>query len=80
MRAEDKRKIKSELFQKRRGRCSYCDARMSYEEATLDHVTPRSQGGGNTRDNLRLSCKTCNGLKANMTPWEWLLAQGQRAD
>jgi 5-methylcytosine-specific restriction endonuclease McrA len=35
--------------------------------ATLDHVIPRSQGGGNAVGNLRLACRLCN-LQRGVTP------------
>lgn len=44
-----------------------CDGRAD----TLDHLLPRSRGGGNTWANLVASCATCNGRKGNRTPSEW---------
>lgn len=48
--------------------CAYCgrgprDARRLDQAAvilTLDHLTPRSQGGGNGAENLVSCCRTCN--------------------
>lgn len=33
----------------------------------MDHVVPRSQGGGSGVSNLVSSCSSCNGLKADMS-------------
>lgn len=47
--------------------CVYCG---SDSDLTLDHVTPRSRGGGNTWENLVTCCKPCNSRKDNRTPSE----------
>ncbi|NLV54235.1 MAG: HNH endonuclease [Acidimicrobiales bacterium] len=36
--------------------CQYCGARAE----TIDHVVPRSRGGGHTWDNLVAACRPCN--------------------
>jgi len=38
---------------------------------TIDHIHPRSLGGGNTVDNLQTMCHPCNNLKGAMLPNEW---------
>ena len=45
-------------------RCAYC----RNHAATVDHVLPRSRGGGDTWENLVACCLRCNGLKGNRTP------------
>ena len=35
---------------------------------TVDHVLPRSRGGGDTWFNLVAACQHCNGLKGDRTP------------
>lgn len=35
---------------------------------TLDHVVPRSQGGGNSIMNMVVACFTCNLAKGDKTP------------
>lgn len=49
--------------------CAYCGSLLY--EPTIDHVIPKSQGGGNTRDNLVLACWTCNQAKKDRNPIEW---------
>jgi 5-methylcytosine-specific restriction endonuclease McrA len=34
-------------------------------EATFDHVLPRSLGGTNVKDNLVIACLVCNGRRGN---------------
>ena len=37
---------------------------------TLDHVIPRSRGGGDTWENIVTACVKCNIKKGNRTPKE----------
>ena len=37
--------------------CQYCGKRT--RELTLDHIIPRSRGGGSTWENLVASCRSC---------------------
>lgn len=46
--------------------CGYCGGRAS----TVDHVLPRSRGGGDTWLNTLSSCGACNNRKGARTPAE----------
>ncbi|MEB3828809.1 HNH endonuclease [Phormidium sp. CCY1219] len=48
--------------------CQYCGC--TGEDLTLDHVIPRSRGGGDTWENLVSACVRCNVKKGNRTPDE----------
>jgi len=50
--------------------CQYCGHPLPNKDLTLDHVTPRSRGGGSTWENLVASCFPCNNMKADRTPAE----------
>lgn len=50
------------VFNKTDGRCAYCGKVLS-DDATIDHIIPRSKGGGNNLDNLLPSCRSCNTSK-----------------
>ena len=50
--------------------CQYCGKIFAPAELTLDHVMPRSRGGGSTWDNLVACCKKCNHRKGSQTPEE----------
>jgi len=39
-----------------------------HDQATIDHVIPRSRGGSNTRENMRPCCYPCNIRKGNKMP------------
>ncbi|MGL5858321.1 MAG: HNH endonuclease [Angustibacter sp.] len=47
-------------------RCGYCLASAT----TVDHVVPRSRGGGDSWENLISCCLRCNGAKGDRTPDE----------
>ena len=50
------------------GRCFYCGEPLTIKDSTIDHWIPKSRGGPNEMDNLRLSCLTCNRLKGSTLP------------
>ncbi len=50
------------------GRCQYCSGRLPRQEATYDHVLPRSQGGMTRWDNVVIACVPCNQRKGGRTP------------
>jgi 5-methylcytosine-specific restriction endonuclease McrA len=50
--------------------CVYCAGPAD----TVDHLLPRSRGGGDTWFNLVAACQPCNGRKGNRTPHEARMA------
>ena len=50
--------------------CQYCGRQFTPSELTLDHVLPRSRGGGNTWLNTVAACGRCNQRKGDRTPAE----------
>lgn len=57
------KELRSFIFSKTKGRCSYCGAKA--EE--IDHIVPRAKGGTNSIYNLAASCRACNEKKSNLT-------------
>lgn len=51
-------------------RCRYCNRDLSQTELTIDHIHPKSRGGGNTWKNLATACFDCNSMKGDKTPIE----------
>jgi 5-methylcytosine-specific restriction endonuclease McrA len=47
-------------------RCQYCGNRAD----SIDHVFPRSRGGGNVWENVAAACRPCNLVKRDRTPEE----------
>lgn len=46
-------------------RCWWCLDSFSPKELTLDHLKPKSRGGSNSLENLRLACFPCNNSRGN---------------
>ena len=46
--------------------CQYCGATPGRYELTVDHVIPRSRGGGHGWENLATACKRCNHKKGSL--------------
>lgn len=51
-------------------RCQYTGKKLKKGEGSLDHVIPKSRGGGNTWENLVYACKEINTMKSDKTPSE----------
>ncbi len=56
------------IFARDNNQCQYCGKRFPTTELSLDHVTPRSQGGQSTWDNIVCCCVRCNVRKGGRTP------------
>lgn len=56
------------ILERDRHSCQYCSYKG--EQLTLDHVLPRSRGGGDSWENLVAACVRCNVKKGNRTPKE----------
>ena len=56
------------LFKRDAHICLYCGGRFDRRDLSRDHVTPLSQGGEDTWNNVVTACKRCNNRKANNTP------------
>src|SRR6185437_16946024 len=57
-------------------RCAYCGRRAD----TIDHVVPRSRGGGHTWENCVAACRLCNSKKADrlLSELGWTLERPPR--
>jgi CRISPR/Cas system Type II protein with McrA/HNH and RuvC-like nuclease domain len=58
---------RTRIYKRDQYQCVYCG---SNKDLTLDHVMPKSRGGGNDWTNLVTSCFKCNLKKGNKTPEE----------
>lgn len=52
-------------YTRQQGICPKCGKHFEFEEMEGDHITPWSQGGHTTPDNLQMLCKNCNRLKSD---------------
>jgi len=76
MNRKKKKMIRGRLYRKQKGRCFYCGQFMHEPEkvvegdvsnllATIDHVVPKSKGGGDVLHNMVVACMPCNSKKSD---------------
>ncbi len=59
-----------EFYKSKQGnKCFYCKETLYASTATRDHYIPKSLGG---KGHIKLSCATCNKIKANIPPQVYL--------
>jgi 5-methylcytosine-specific restriction endonuclease McrA len=56
------------IFARDHNQCQYCGKKFPTSELSLDHIVPRSQGGGSTWENIVCACVRCNVRKGGRTP------------
>ena len=56
------------LFRRDRNTCQSCGRKPGGNELTIDHVLPKSRGGGTTWENCVLACVRCHHKKADRPP------------
>ena len=54
------RSLRARIFDRDGRVCAYCG---SSEDLSVDHILPRSLGGGDEEENLVTSCSLCNSMK-----------------
>lgn len=55
------------LFNRDNWKCQYCHVDLNWSTVTIDHVHPKSKGGGTSWKNCVTACKSCNKRKDDMT-------------
>jgi 5-methylcytosine-specific restriction endonuclease McrA len=45
--------------------CWWCGDNLPQKKLTKDHLKPKSKGGSNNLENLRLACFPCNNSRGN---------------
>lgn len=66
--SQDARKL---IYNKANGRCELCGRKIIFEDMTVDHIIPLSQGGLDEVENLQCTCNACNQFKQNIKPDEF---------
>jgi 5-methylcytosine-specific restriction endonuclease McrA len=56
------------IYARDHNQCQYCGKHFPTSELTLDHIVPRSLGGGSSWTNLVCACVACNSCKGGRTP------------
>lgn len=63
---ERRQKVKYKLWAEQGFRCPLCEQHLTLEEATVDHIEARANGGTNAQDNLQMVHAQCNAKKGTM--------------
>lgn len=65
MNQKQKRNKKAQLILEYGSICWWCGEHFSPSQLTIDHLKPKSRGGSNSLENLRLACSCCNHSRGN---------------
>lgn len=60
------------MLKEQNGMCLYCGVDISPSTTEIDHIVPRSHGGGSNRMNLAAVCRGCNHSKGNIPFVSWV--------
>ncbi|GBU24908.1 DNA methylase [Fibrobacteria bacterium R8-3-H12] len=63
--------IKKRLYKEQKGLCKGCKTQFDIRNLEIDHIIPKSKGGGNYYENYQLLCGACNKKKCDK-PMEYL--------
>jgi site-specific DNA-methyltransferase (adenine-specific) len=63
--------IKQRLFKEQHGKCNACEHEFEIRNLEIDHIIPKSKGGGDYYENYQLLCGSCNRIKGDR-PMEYL--------
>jgi len=63
--------VKERLYKEQRGLCNACGTQFDIRNLEIDHIIPKSKGGGDYYENYQLLCGSCNKIKGNR-PMEYL--------
>jgi len=70
---------KQRLFKQQGALCNGCKTAFEARNLEIDHVVPRTKGGGDYYENYQLLCGNCNRVKGNR-PMEYLLSKLRAVD
>lgn len=65
-------KDRIEVYRKTEGHCYLCGEFVDFDSFEVEHHIPISKGGSNSLDNLYCSCSTCNAIKRDIYPEEFM--------
>jgi site-specific DNA-methyltransferase (adenine-specific) len=66
--------VKERLYREQGGLCNGCGNEFDIRNLEIDHIVPKSRGGGDYYENYQLLCGACNRQKGDR-PMEYLRMQ-----
>jgi len=63
--------VKQRLYKEQDGKCNACGQDFELRNLEIDHIVPKSKGGGDYYENYQLLCGSCNRIKGDR-PMEYL--------
>ncbi|MCL2038983.1 MAG: HNH endonuclease [Bacteroidetes bacterium] len=63
--------VKERLYKEQKGLCNACGKGFDIWNLEIDHIIPKSKGGGDYYENYQLLCSSCNKIKG-VRPMEYL--------
>jgi 5-methylcytosine-specific restriction endonuclease McrA len=60
-----------EILKACEGRCHYCKKQVGYEQLIMEHMTPLSWEGANSKENVVPACISCNSSKGGRDVKTW---------
>jgi len=66
------KRLLASLLEREKYRCFYTGKKITEKNCYLDHVTPQSNGGGNSYKNIVASCFDANSLKSNKSVGDFI--------
>ncbi len=68
---EATKSVKERLYREQDGICNGCRTKFEIRNLEIDHIVPKSKGGGDYYENYQLLCGACNRMKGDR-PMEYL--------
>jgi site-specific DNA-methyltransferase (adenine-specific) len=62
---EPTKTVKERLYKQQNGLCNACGTKFDIWNLEIDHIIPKSKGGGDYYENYQLLCSHCNRMKSD---------------
>ena len=59
--------VKQRLYREQNRKCNACGVEFEIRNLVIDHIQPKSKGGGDYYENYQLLCGSCNSIKGDRT-------------